>query len=128
MAHRATMLAASVLLAIVALAACVAGAGASPPGRGYELVSPPSKAGADIVAHSYKTVSTPDGNGVAFVGLGAFGDVKGTSTECVLHPLVPGAPSRRATYCTSVEVPFTSPNAANPTNATPLPSGVDTVL
>jgi hypothetical protein len=49
--------------------------------RAYEMVSPPEKNGADIVPHSYKTVSTPDGNGVAFVGLSAFGDVNGTSTD-----------------------------------------------
>jgi hypothetical protein len=49
--------------------------------RAYEMVSPPEKNGADVVPHSYKTISTPDGNGVAFVGLGAFGDVNGTSTD-----------------------------------------------
>jgi hypothetical protein len=49
--------------------------------RAYEMVSPPDKNGADVVPHSYKTVSSADGNGVAFVALGAFGEVQGTSTD-----------------------------------------------
>jgi hypothetical protein len=81
-AHRAAMLAATLLLTGVALAACVGPAAASlPDGRAYELVSPPSKSGQDVVPNSYKTFAAPDGNGVAFVGLGAFGDVRGTSTD-----------------------------------------------
>jgi hypothetical protein len=50
--------------------------------RGYELVSPPSKDGADIIPNSFKTFAAADGNGVAFAGLGAFGgDVRGTAVD-----------------------------------------------
>jgi hypothetical protein len=52
-----------------------------PDNRSYELVSPPAKNGADIVPHSPKTFAAANGNGVAYVGLGAFGDVKGTATD-----------------------------------------------
>ncbi len=82
-AHRAGMLAASVLLASIVLALCVRPAAATlPDGRAYELVSPPAKAGADIIPNSFKTFAAADGNGVAFAGLAAFGEgVRGTSVD-----------------------------------------------
>jgi len=75
------MLAAAVLSAIVVLAGCVAVAGAAPPGRGYELVSPVAKNGADVMAATSKTVAASAGGAVAFASLGGFGDVLGTSVD-----------------------------------------------
>jgi hypothetical protein len=49
--------------------------------RAYEMVSPPSKNGQDVIPNSYKTFAAADGNGVAFDALGPFGDVRGTSTD-----------------------------------------------
>src|SRR6266511_5913471 len=47
---------------------------------------------------------------------------------CVLQPFVPGTPSRRLRYCTSVDVPRTSPNAPVAGNATPFPSSAANVF
>jgi hypothetical protein len=81
-AQRARAFAASALLAIVLCVGAVSPAGAAlPDGRGYELVSPAVKAGADVIGQSYKTFSAADGNGVAFVATGAFGEVRGTSID-----------------------------------------------
>src|SRR5215218_122526 len=49
--------------------------------RAYELVSPASKNGADVIPNSYKTVAAADGDGVAFAALGSFGDAAGTSVD-----------------------------------------------
>jgi hypothetical protein len=54
---------------------------ALPDNRAYELVSPPSKNGADVLAASYKTHVAADGNGATFATLGGFGSVHGTSTD-----------------------------------------------
>ncbi len=57
------------------------GTGFLPDCRGYELVSPPEKNGQDVIPNSFKTFVAEDRNGVAFSGLGPFGDVKGTSVD-----------------------------------------------
>jgi hypothetical protein len=73
------------VVAVVALAVVpsfAAGAEvALPDNRAYELVSPPVKNGADVLALSHKTHVAADGDGVAFPALGAFGAVRGTSTD-----------------------------------------------
>jgi hypothetical protein len=64
-----------------------------PDGRAYELVSPPDKGGSDVIQQTAKTHVSPDGNGVTFSAVGAFGDLQGTSfdTEYVSHRTgVPG--------------------------------------
>jgi hypothetical protein len=67
---------------VVVLAVFVRLASASlPDHRAYEMVSAPAKQGADVIPNSFKTVSASDGNGVAYVALGAFGPVKGTATD-----------------------------------------------
>jgi Tol biopolymer transport system component len=74
--------AAGLLLAIAALTAGAGSAAASlPDQRGYEMVSPPAKNGADVILQSYKTFAASSGDGVAYPALGAFGDVRGTSTD-----------------------------------------------
>jgi hypothetical protein len=49
--------------------------------RAYELVSPPDKNGADVIAQTYKTHVASDGNRVTFSAYGAFGALKGTSLD-----------------------------------------------
>src|SRR5215207_5299892 len=56
----------------------VAGAAISPSGRGYELVSPRDKNGANIGVHSSRTRSAASGNAVQFESLGTFADIVGT--------------------------------------------------
>jgi hypothetical protein len=93
MLHRATVLAASALLASTISAVCAAHASADlPDNRAYELVSPPSKRGADVIAQSYKTFAAADGNGVTFPATGAFGDVRGTATDVQYLSRRNGAP------------------------------------
>jgi hypothetical protein len=55
----------------------VAGAVALPDSRAYELVSPPDKNGADVLAYSTRTRAAADGGAVSFASLGGFGDVLG---------------------------------------------------
>lgn len=52
-----------------------------PDNRGYELVSPPVKNGADVLLQSSKTFVAADGNAVSFTALGAFGAASGMSTD-----------------------------------------------
>lgn len=73
--------------------------------RAYELVSPPDKHGADIVPNSFKTVSAADGNGVAFPGLGAFGNVKGTATDVQYIARRTGTPGTNGWGTTAVNPP-----------------------
>src|SRR5690242_5708195 len=54
---------------------------ALPDGRGYELVSPPDKNGAEVIPQTYKTHVTPDGNGVTFAALGGFGSLDGSGFD-----------------------------------------------
>lgn len=49
--------------------------------RAYEMVSPTEKNGQDVIPNSFKTVAATEGSGVAYVAVGAFGDVKGTATD-----------------------------------------------
>jgi hypothetical protein len=49
--------------------------------RAYEMVSPPSKNGQDVIPHSPGTFASVDGNGVAFLGLGVFADAKEASAN-----------------------------------------------
>jgi len=58
-----------------------AGAVQLPDGRAYELVSPPSKNGSDVIQQTGKTHVASDGNGVTFSALGAFGALQGTSFD-----------------------------------------------
>jgi hypothetical protein len=52
-------------------------ASTSPGGRAYEMVSPPAKNGADVMADSGRTRVSADGNAVSFASLTGFGDVIG---------------------------------------------------
>jgi hypothetical protein len=52
-----------------------------PDNRGYELVSPPAKNGADVLLMSSKTHAATDGNAVSFSALNAFGPANGTSSD-----------------------------------------------
>jgi len=78
-AKKAVLSAATGVFAIAVLAA--AAAAGLQEGRRYELVSPPSKNGVDIIPHSNKTRSAVDGDAVVFNALGGFGDVRGTSVD-----------------------------------------------
>lgn len=69
-----------VLLWPAVAAAPVAAAASLPDGRRYEMVSPPSKNGADVISISTRTRASGDGNAVAFLSLTGFGDVRGTGT------------------------------------------------
>ncbi len=81
-ALRAWALVAGALLAIAACMSWVSETRAAlPDGRAYELVSPPEKSGADVIAQSYKTFAAIDGNGVAWPATGAFAGALGTSTD-----------------------------------------------
>ncbi len=81
-ALRAWALVAGVLLAIAACMSWVSETRAAlPDARAYELVSPPAKSGADVIAQSYKTFVAVDGNGVAWPATGAFGGALGTSVD-----------------------------------------------
>ena len=81
-ALRTWALVAGVLLAIAACMSWVSETRAAlPDGRAYELVSPPEKSGADVIAQSYKTFAATDGNGVAWPATGAFAGALGTSVD-----------------------------------------------
>jgi hypothetical protein len=54
------------------------GRGFLPDQRGWELVSPPDKNGADVMGDSARTRAATDGNAASFSSLGAFADVIGT--------------------------------------------------
>ena len=81
-ALRAWALVAGALLVIAACLSWVSTADAAlPDARAYELVSPPDKSGADVIAQSYKTFAATDGNGVAWPATGAFAGALGTSVD-----------------------------------------------
>jgi hypothetical protein len=82
MPQRATALALSALLASTITAVCAAHASAAlPDSRAYELVSPPLKGGADVIAQSFKAFAAADGNSVAYPATGAFEGALGTSVD-----------------------------------------------
>jgi hypothetical protein len=72
-------------VALVAGSVGVAEAQSTPPGRGYELVSPAEKAGGYAIADSSRTHAAADGNRAAFTSVNGFADVRGmgASTEYV---------------------------------------------
>jgi hypothetical protein len=49
--------------------------------RAYEMVSPPAKDGADVIASSYKTFAAEVGDAVSFPATAPFGQVQGSSTD-----------------------------------------------
>jgi hypothetical protein len=65
-----------------------------PDGRAYELVSPPVKHGADVMADSARTRAAADGSAISFASLGGFGDVRGTgiATEYLAERSTQSAP------------------------------------
>src|SRR5437763_10756838 len=74
------------------------------------MVSPPSKNGAAVIPHSYKTFAAADGNGVAYVGLSAFGNVKGTSTDVQYVARRTGAAGSNGWASTAVNPPGGAPS------------------
>lgn len=77
-----TALSAAFALALVSVPG-PAPALALPDGRGYELVSPPQKNGAEIMPDSQRTRAAADGSALGFASLSGFGDVSsvGASTD-----------------------------------------------
>ncbi len=55
----------------------IPGTGVLPDGRGWEMVSPVQKEGADVMADSARTRAASDGNAAEFTSLEGFGDVQG---------------------------------------------------
>jgi hypothetical protein len=89
-------IAAAVVAAAMALPAATVGA-ALPDGRGYEMVSPPDKAGNDVIGESSRvevsagvTSSLPAA--VRFASYGAVGDVRGTGISVDYFAVREGAP------------------------------------
>ena len=52
-----------------------------PDNRGYEMVSPPAKNGADVLLQGSKTFAATDGKAVAFPALNVFETASGMSTD-----------------------------------------------
>jgi hypothetical protein len=54
-----------------------AGPAQAPPGRGYEMVSPPAKNGSEVSPRFVRSQATPDGDGVTWTSTAAFSDAQG---------------------------------------------------
>ena len=77
---RACALVPALMLSLLGLGTATARAvDGLPDDRGYEVVSPSAKNGADIAGSPTRTRAAADGNAVQFLSLGAFGDARGTS-------------------------------------------------
>ncbi|MBS1869462.1 MAG: hypothetical protein JSS99_07335 [Actinobacteria bacterium] len=71
---------------VLALAYCMSIAGSAfgaglADGRGYEMVSPPDKAGGSVGLTVERTRAAADGSAIAFISLTPFGDAVGTGIE-----------------------------------------------
>jgi hypothetical protein len=71
---------AAVVCCVVAWPAGAMAAGL-PDGRGYEMVSPPDKAGGGVAVTVARTRAAADGSALAFLSLIPFGDAQGTGVE-----------------------------------------------
>jgi hypothetical protein len=89
-------------------ATCGIASGAEP--RRYELVSPPDKAGGEVMSFSSRTRAANDGDAVGFASLVGFGDARGTGLAVeylaqrrpelgrwVTHAVTPTVPTSRRT-------------------------------
>lgn len=70
------------------------GRGLLPDDRGWELVSPPGKGGADVMGDSARTRAASNGGAVTFSSLGGFADVRGmgVATEYMSERSTSSAP------------------------------------
>lgn len=96
--------------ATVGLMLCAASAPAHaglPDGRNYELVSPASKNGGDVMAVTMRTRAAAAGDAVSFASLGGFGDIRGASigTEFVSKRTGLGGTSGWSTHGITPEQP-----------------------
>ncbi|MGB2694363.1 MAG: hypothetical protein WBD55_04150 [Dehalococcoidia bacterium] len=101
---------------LTAVAIGSVGAGAAlPDGRGYEMVSPPDKAGGDVISDGTRTRASVDGSAVAFVSLAGFGDIAGTGIAAEYLGRRNGPPDTRGwtTHGILPKVDPLSPNAAS---------------
>jgi hypothetical protein len=75
-------------------ASALPGRGLLPDDRGWELVSPPGKGGADVMGDSARTRAASNGGAVTFSSLGGFGDVHGmgVATEYLSERSTSSAP------------------------------------
>jgi hypothetical protein len=74
------------LVCLLVAACTVAGSGVAggavlPDGRGYEMVSPPQKAGGGVAVSGSRTRAAADGGALSFMSLTPFGDAIGTGVE-----------------------------------------------
>ncbi len=109
----ASKLCAAVMAAIGLVGGGAAVAGASlPDNRGYELVSPADKNGADVAAESTRTRARADGDLVGFISLGGFGDTLGTGVAAEYMSARTGAPGTSG-WTTHGLLPKVDPNSFN---------------
>jgi hypothetical protein len=82
-----------------------------PDGRGYEMVSPPQKAGGSVAISSSRTRAAVDGGAVSFMSLTPFGDAIGTGVESeymAQRTAQPGTPGWVTHAITPPQDPITS--------------------